>query len=240
MGLIKSEKEIRFLKKAAEISNSCIPLIEKSLHEKISEKELTRRVRKKINSQGATLSFQTLCASSDRTSMIHPKPHATDRIISGIGYIDFGASYKGYKADVTVPFIKGKINREETIVVKKTLEAYKLSVKSVKIGVPFWKVHEATDKFLRKNGFEMKHALGHGLGLKVHDSPLILKPRKKLKGKKKKRWERIKKINFQPKMVFTIEPGIYTKKFGSRIENDFLITKEGKLKQLTKSRLIKV
>lgn len=240
MGLIKNEKEIRLLKKATKISNSCIPLIEKSLHEKISEKELARRIRKKINSQGATLSFDTLSASGDRTSMIHPKPHATDRIISGIGYIDFGASYRGYKADVTVPFVKGKISREEMKVVKTVLQAYKLSVKSVKVRVPCWKPHEIADKFLRKNNFRMKHALGHGLGLQIHDTPLIVKPRKKLKGKRKKLWEKIKKINFRPNMVFTIEPGVYTKKFGSRIENDFLIEKNGKVKQLTKSRLIKV
>ena len=42
--------------------------------------------------------------------MIHPKPHATSRKISGIGYIDFGARYKGYCADITRCVFKKKNN----------------------------------------------------------------------------------------------------------------------------------
>lgn len=240
MAMIKTKKELQMLRKSAAVSNSCIPLIEKSLKENISERELARRIRRKINSQGATLAFQTLVASGKRTSMIHPHPHSTNEKIRGIGYVDFGASYRGYKTDVTVPFVKGSAGKKEWKIIKTGLAAYRLAVKSVKIWKQCWLVHKKTDLFLRKNGFKMLHSLGHGLGKEIHERPLILMPRKKLKGKKLKRWQRIQKVTFQPDMVFTIEPGIYVKNLGGfRIENDFVMTKNG-MNCLTNSKLLKM
>ncbi len=248
MGLIKTENEIRLLKKSASISNSCIPLIEKSLKEKeITEQELARRVGKKINSQGATLSFHTLVACGKRSSMVHPKPHATNNVIKGAGYIDFGASYKGYKTDVTVPFVKGKITGKEMKIVGTTIDAYNLAVKNAKAGTKCWTLHKMTDDFLREKGFKMKHSLGHGLGKKVHDSPKVIgvsrkliAMKNKLSKKKRKKLEKILNYTFQPNMAFTIEPGIYTNNVGCRIENSFIMLKSKRLKALTKSRLIRI
>jgi len=241
MGTVKTQEEIKLIKKAAEISDSCLPLIEKSLRENITEEELRRRINRKIRSQHATLSFQTLVASGKRSSMIHAKPHATDEIISGIGYIDFGACYKGYRSDLTVPFIKGKVSERERRVVEITLKAYDVAINSIKVGMPCRKLFEKVDNFLRKNGFRMSHSLGHGVGKKIHELPYIGKPSKKHLTKKiKKRWERLKKINFQEGMVFTIEPAVYVKgKYGCRLENDVLI-KRKRLKILTHAKLIEI
>jgi len=185
--MIKTRNEIRLLKKSAKIANSCIKIIENSLKEKkITEKELAKRIRKKIKEQNAKLSFQVIVASGKRSARIHPKPRTTKKLISGIGYVDFGASYKGYKTDVTVPFIKGKVGKRERRIVKTTLQAYKLAIKSIRIGELCWKLHEKIEKFLKKRGFKMTHPLGHGLGLKVHETPYIGKPKKKRLRKKKK------------------------------------------------------
>lgn len=183
MAMIKTKKELQMLRKSAAVSNSCIPLIEKSLKENISERELARRIRRKINSQGATLAFQTLVASGKRTSMIHPHPHSTNEKIRGIGYVDFGASYRGYKTDVTVPFVKGSAGKKEWKIIKTGLAAYRLAVKSVKIWKQCWLVHKKTDLFLRKNGFKMLHSLGHGLGKEIHERPLDLNAAQKTERK---------------------------------------------------------
>lgn len=240
MGPIKSKEEIKLLKKSAKIANSCLKLIEKSLKEEgITEKELARRIKERIKNQGATLAFKTLVACGKRSSKIHPKPETTNRVISGIGYVDFGASYKGYRSDVTLPFIKGKIGKREKRVVKAVLKAYALAVNSVRLGLPCWKLHEKINKFLRKNGFKLAHSLGHGLGLKVHDSPMIGKPGKRLSKKKRLRWGKLKRVTLQENMVFTIEPAVYTRNFGCRLENDILLTKKGP-KILTNSKLVEI
>jgi len=238
--MIKSKKEIKLLKKSAAITNSCIPLIEKSLKEKITEKELARRINKNIRNQGASLSFQTLVASGKRSYQIHPRPYSAKKIISGMGYADFGACYKGYRTDITVPFVKGKIGKRERKIVEVTLHAYKLAVRSVKTGLPCWKLHEKVNRFLKSKGCECPHTIGHGVGKNIHELPYIGMPKKKrLNKKRKRRWEKLKKITFQPRMVFTIEPAVYVKDLGGcRMENDFLMTKNGP-KILTNSRLIK-
>ncbi len=230
----KTKKEIGLIRRAANISNSCIGLIEESLKERITERELRRRIERKIRSQHATLSFRTIVACGKRSSKIHPRVKATNKIIKGVGYVDFGACYKGYKSDVTVPFVKGRITKRERKIVDTTLKAYELTMSSIKVGLPCWKLFKKVDNFLRKNHFKMMHGLGHGLGLKIHDTPPISrKPRKK---KILKKW---KEVKFQENMVFTIEPGIYTKACGCRIENDVLLTKRGP-KLLTNSKLIEL
>lgn len=230
------------IKKAARISDSCLHLIENSLRENITEIELRRRIRKKINSQHATLSFQTLVACGKRSAKIHPKPHATDKIIEGIGFVDFGARYRGYCSDVTVPFVKGKVSNREMKIVRTTLEAYDLAIKSLKVGVYWWHAFDKVNSFLRKNNFSLQHSLGHGIGKKVHMLPYIGRPSKKRlkKRKVKRRWERLKKMKFQEGMIFTIEPAVYVKGLcGCRLENDVLLTKK-RPKILTHAKLIRI
>ncbi|MFH1473765.1 MAG: Xaa-Pro peptidase family protein [Candidatus Aenigmatarchaeota archaeon] len=245
MGMIKTPREIKLLKKSAKITDSCIKVIKDSLKENITEIELRRRIGRNIRKQGASLSFRTLVATGKRSAMIHCKPRATNKIISGLGYADFGACYKGYHTDITVPFIKGRISKKERKMVNTVLKAYNLSIRSIVLGQHCWKLFLKTRKYLKKNGFDLLHGLGHGLGKKIHEQPFIVVPKlEKLKRpaseKKMRRWERIKKIKFQTNMVFTIEPGVYVKGLGGcRLENDVLMTKKG-LKILTHSRLIEV
>lgn len=255
MGMTKTKRELALFRKSAAISNSCIPIIERSMREDgITEREIARRVRRNIYARGGKLSFRTLVACGDRSAVIHPKPAASDRKISGIGFVDFGASYRGYKTDVTVPFVKGKISARERRVVKAVIAAYNIALKSWKIGEPCWKLHEKANGYLKSKGLTMGHALGHGLGRKIHESPIIAAPDRKAlekvqrlaaRGDKKaakriRRWEKRKKVSFMPGMVFTIEPGAYVKELGGcRIENSFEVSGK-KLKSLTKAKLIEV
>lgn len=241
MGMIKTPSEIRLLKKSAKITDSCIKIIENSLKDEITEIELRKRIGRNIRRQGASLSFQTLVACGKRSAMIHPKPHATNKIISGIGYVDFGASYKQYKTDITVPFIVGKINKKQRKIIDATIKSYSIAIKNIELGVPCWKTFDKTNKYLKSRGFVMKHSLGHGLGKKVHEMPSIVMPRKKkLSQKGNKMWQKIKKMTYQKNMIFTIEPGVYVKGTGGcRIENDIIMTKNGP-KIITNAKLITV
>jgi len=180
-----------------------------------------------------------LVACGKRTAKIHPRPYASNKKIKGLCYADFGAKYKGYCSDMTVPFIKGNVTKKEKRIARIVLNAHRLAIRSIKMNENCWKLFDKVNIYLKKNGFELMHGLGHGLGKIVHDDPSIIMPRKK-KIKHPRRWQRIKKMVFQPSMVFTIEPGIYVKGLGGcRIENDILMTKDGP-KILTNSKLIQV
>jgi Xaa-Pro aminopeptidase len=245
--MIKTKREIGLLKKSAAITDSCIPIIEDALKERITEKELARRIRKNIKSRGASQAFMALVASGKRAAQVHPRPYASKKRIAGLGYVDFGAKYKGYRTDITVPFLKGGIGKRERGMLDSTIQAYRAAVKSIKVGEYCWKVHSKAEGVLKRHGFEIPHAIGHGLGKNIHELPYIGKLNrkrlnrlsKKKRAKALRRWGVLKQIKFQPGMVFTIEPAVYVKGLGGcRLENDFLMTSRG-LKRLTNARLIK-
>ena len=206
----------------------------------ITEKQLVCAIDRNIRKQGARLAFPTIVTCGKRGVFIHAKP--TNKKISGLGYTDFGAKYKGYCTDITVPFVKGEITKEEKKMLDTTLTIYKKLVESVKINEHCWKTHDMFTKHVKARGYNVRHAIGHGIGRDIHELPTIAVPKrgKKLGPRKQKGWERIKKLKFEPGMVFTIEPGVYVKGAGGcRFENDFVMTRNG-ARRLTNSRPITI
>jgi Xaa-Pro aminopeptidase len=242
MGMIKTQKEIKFLRRSAKITDSCISIIEKSLQEGITERKLKIRIENNIRRQGATLAFSTIVASGKRSALMHTFKE-TNSVIKGIGLCDFGASYKGYKTDITVPFVVGQTTNQERKIVEMTMKSYRLAISSIRLNGYCWKLFKNIYDYEKKHGFELKHRLGHGLGKNIHEYPFIVIPgMEKIKrtGKEKKMfdWDKIKNQTFQKNMVFTIEPGVYVKNVGGcRMENDFLMTGKGP-KALTHAKLI--
>ncbi len=238
--IIKNPYELKQISESAKISNSCIDVIKRGLcTDGITEKQLSNVVNSFIRISDASLSFPTIVACGKRAQVIHAKP--TNKKIKGLGYIDFGAKYNGYCTDVTVPFVKGEISETASMILDDTLKIYNTLVNSIRTGSYCWKLHETYSKFLKTRGYEVKHSLGHGLGTDVHEFPIITVPKKESSSIfNKKLWKTIKKIRFEPGMVFTIEPGIYVKGVGGcRIENDFLIGRKS-VKQLTDSVLLNI
>jgi len=226
---VKEKGEIENIRKACSIANKGVDFIRKNLKEGTKEKELALELERemiRLDSDGAP--FPTVMVSSKRSAQIHPFPPLSDQKIKrGLGYVDFGVRYKGYCSDVTVPFSVGKLTEKEKKVVETVNEAYEKSLNALKNGVELNRLYETAEKFIKSRGFELRHGLGHGLGLEVHDFPSI--------SPSAKRGEKIRK-----NMVFTIEPGVYVPRIGGcRLENDFIMKASG-FEVLTKSRFLKI
>jgi Xaa-Pro aminopeptidase len=234
---IKEPKEIERIERACHIANHGIKVIEGSLSKNITERELALILEQELIRKGADeLAFPTIVTSGKRSAYIHPHPSFSDqKIQDGLGLVDFGARYKGYCSDVTVPFVSSKLSAEQERIVSTVEEAYKRTITHLKTGLKTWKIHDFVENFIERRGFKFKHSLGHGLGLELHDLPsLSAKPkaREELKG-----W---KGTRIEENMVFTVEPGIYELGIGGcRLENDVLMKKKGP-KILTDSRLIMI
>ncbi len=228
---IKTNKEITYLKKAANISNKIIRLFESELVQEIKRKKITEReisiiIEEKIRRHGAEISFKTLVATGSRSSQVHTNPTALNKLAKKIGYVDFGAKFNGYHSDVTIPFVLRGLNSEERKTVDLLIETYEFALENLKVGMRDSKLFNLVNDFLKKHKIKLMHGLGHGLGLEIHELPSILNHDNKKFSMK-----------FENGMVFTIEPGIYKRGFGLRIEDDFYFWKN-KLIPLTKSYLI--
>ena len=86
---------------------------------------------------------------------------------------------------------------------------------NVKPGVMAKEVDSAARSYIESKGYGecFGHGLGHGVGLEVHEDPVINKRSKEI---------------LEAGMVFTVEPGIYIPGWGGiRIEDIVLVTKDG-------------
>ncbi|MHA1728089.1 MAG: M24 family metallopeptidase [Promethearchaeota archaeon] len=236
----KSDYEMDKMVEVAKLSNKLIIDINKFIENATNETEndLSFYVIKKMREYGAEdNSFPSLVANAKRSHEIHCHPYAGNNKISeqGIGLIDFGAKLNGYCSDVTIPFSFGSLTEIQKKIKKATLSAYETAINMIELGTPFWKIHHKAKDIIKKAGFKLVTALGHGLGLSEHDSPAISgKPTDPIS---LKNWQ---EIVVEEGMVFTIEPNIGVEGVGGfRLENDFMM-RNGKLKVLTNAKPVQI
>jgi len=228
---VKDEKEIEITRKAAEITNELIELLEKNVRGgKIkTEADAALLIEVEARKRGCEgTSFETLAAGPARSFAIHAFPNWTYSEFGGDGLsiLDFGVRLDGYSTDVTLTFTRN-LNPKQEKLVNLTEKAAKLALSIAHNGTPAKDIAAAVDALFTKSKKQMPHGLGHGLGLQEHEYPLI-------SNRGSNEWV------LEPGMIFTIEPGLYDPLLGGcRLENDVLITESG-TEVLTTSHIIRL
>jgi Xaa-Pro aminopeptidase len=125
--------------------------------------------------------------------------------------IDMGCVYKGYCSDMTrTIFVKGVqevYKKTYDIVLRNQL----LTLKEMKDGRSIKLMTTLVENDYVLNKLELVHALGHGVGLDIHEMPIISSKSKDY---------------LKEDMVVTNEPGIYLPgHFGVRIEDTVQVKK---------------
>ena len=151
-------------------------------------------------------------------------PHAIpgDRKIEAgdVITIDMGCSYNGYCSDMTRTIFVDNLQKNIKEIYDLVLDNQLIALEEMKDGAIIKIIAKVIEGNFRVNGHDIMHALGHGIGMNVHEDPII--------SSKSER-------NLKQNMVVAVEPGIYVPgKYGVRIEDTILITKEG-TETLTKS-----
>ena len=220
--MIKDKEEIECIKKACEITDKCFNHLLSFIKKGMTEKEVAFEIERFFKTNGAEgLAFEPIVASGINSSMPHAVP-ADKKIESGDCItIDFGCRYNGYCSDMTrtifVDFVQDYIKPIYELVLKNQ----KLTLKELYDGANVRVLTKMVENDFKVNRFELVHALGHGVGLEIHEEPVLS--------------SRAGDVILKENMVITDEPGIYiTGKFGVRIEDTIVITKQG-AKRLTTS-----
>jgi Xaa-Pro aminopeptidase len=214
---VKSEPEVDRIKKACSISGTALDILIQESWPGKRERDLSATLEFNQKILGATKeSFDTIVAGGIRGSMPHGV--ATESMIEEDEFvtIDFGCFYDGYASDITRTFQTGKkIKPNLKKVYQVVLDAQSKGIEVARPGVQAKKVDKAARDYIDKKGFGkyFGHGLGHGLGLRIHELPRI---------------SRLSEDVLEEGNVITIEPGIYIPEVGGvRIEDDFLVTKDG-------------
>ncbi len=214
MAIIKTKEEIEKLRNAALLGDRCFEYICDVVKPGMTEIEIAKKIDEFFMKNGATgVSFDTIVGAGVNSAQIHSTP--TEYIIKeqDIILFDFGCVLDGYCSDMSRTIFVGGITEKQKEIYNLVLNAHANATAKIMID----DIAKNADAYGRKNiqdaGFDYAHALGHGVGIEVHESPLI-----------SYRSEDILKEN----MVFTIEPGIYLEnEFGVRIEDTGVLTPNG-------------
>lgn len=218
--MVKDEEEIENLRKACKVTDECFEHIVNYIRPGMTEKQISREIDYYYYKNAQGLSFETIVASGENSS----KPHAilTDRKIQNVDIItiDMGCKINGYCSDMTRTIFVGQVPEYVKPVYELVLKNQKQVLQDMKENANTKQIAKMVDNDFKLNNYDLIHALGHGVGLEIHEGPVL-----------SINSENILREN----MVVTNEPGIYIPgQFGVRIEDTVLITKGG-CETLTKS-----
>ena len=217
--VIKQNYEVKAIKKAISLTHSAI----KSSLPKIgqSEKDVADVISANFFTNHVNHGYEPIVAFNKNAAILHHSP-SSDVIYakSNSVLLDVGAEYCGYSADISRTFAS---DNKTALIVDSVTNVQQQLISWLKPGKSWQQFHKLAVKLLEEQALKLDliskkepisllfpHAIGHFLGLDVHDIGDYKKP-------------------LSENMVITVEPGLYSKKqgFGVRIEDDVLITKNG-------------
>lgn len=225
---VKNSNELEIIKKSVKIGEECFTRLASKIDEMIglSEQELYR-VAKDIFSDGGArnVSFDPIVALNGNSAKPHAKP-SNDVIKKGdLLLVDAGVIYEGYCSDRTRVIEVGgggDFTLEQHFsdslrqkVYDIVLKAHDEAIRQARPGMKANELDMIAREVIEKAGYgkEFVHSLGHGVGLEIHELPVLSKKSSTV---------------LVEGMVFTIEPGVYLAgKFGVRIEDMVVMRRDG-------------
>lgn len=222
MRMVKEPDEIAIIEKAAKIADLCTEHVRKTVSTRMTEWDLSVEIEHFYRMNGCRRSsFDTIVASGNGSSMPHYIPSMSNMISVGEPLmIDMGCLYEGYNSDLTRTFFVNSVSADFERIYLIVLEAQIKAVQAVRPGITTGELDKIARSHITDAGYGdmFGHALGHGIGLQVHELPSVKKDGD---------------VVLEPGMVITIEPGIYIPgKGGVRIE-DMVVVEENDSRILT-------
>ncbi len=220
---IKDAAEISCIRRACEIADKSFVEMLNFIKPNITEIEIAAELENLMRRYGSEKpAFDTIVASGIRGSLPHGT--ATDKKISAGEFVtmDFGAMFNGYCSDMTRTICVGKANDRQREIYDAVLDAQLHGLKIIKSGESCKAIDSAVREKLSRAGLDkyFTHALGHSLGLEIHEEPRL-----------SRLCDKILKTN----MIVTDEPGVYIEKFGGLRIEDTVLVKDGTAETLTNS-----
>jgi Xaa-Pro aminopeptidase len=230
--LIKDEGELALLKKAADASIAAQLVMMRSTKPGVTERAIAGKILAKLMEEGCErASYAPIVGTGINSTTLHYSENSGTLADGDVMVVDAAGEYSMYASDITrtVP-VNGHFTARQREVYDVVLGAQRAAAAAFVAGKSTINDRDHKDpnsldtvawNYIHDHGKGLHgeplsdywiHGLGHMVGINVHDPsgyPAVLKPG----------------------MVFTIEPGVYipSEKIGVRIEDVFVVGKDGKL-----------
>ncbi|NOQ50103.1 MAG: M24 family metallopeptidase [Mycoplasmataceae bacterium] len=215
--MVKGQSEIDDAESVVFLTDQIFDKIKKYVKVGKTERDIADYINKLIcEAKNVKESFSPIIAAGKNGANPHNQPSSYKIKKRDFITIDFGLFYQRGCSDLTRSFIvKGKPTPKQKEVFDICLNALNLATSSIKPGIKAAQIDKIAREYIESKGYGkyFNHALGHGIGLEIHEAPLISKNDQTI---------------LEKGMIITIEPGIYIdNEFGIRLENDILVTANG-------------
>ncbi|VDM31028.1 unnamed protein product [Hydatigera taeniaeformis] len=246
--LIKSHAELLLMKRAVESTSVALKKTLASAYPGIREAELAARFKFESALMGSGLGYPPVVAGGNRANIIHYLRNSESIEDGQLVLMDVGCDVEGYTADISRAWpVNGHFSQHQRLLHDILIQVqtdcqravqpgtnlqnlYDLMVKQLAQYLSEEKVINVSDSELTSVGaYICPHHVGHYLGLDVHDTVSVSYYK-----------------NFEPGMVFPLEPGIYFpagggkvavaeefRGMGLRLEDDYFFTADGRAEKLS-------
>jgi Xaa-Pro dipeptidase len=214
--MIKSAHEIALMRLASQVTLAAYEAVYHASHEGMTQHD----VGNLIDAAYQKLGFPG--EASVQVGEYTALPHGSriPQVIreGSIVMIDDGCDVEGYQSDITRTFVLGKASDKMKTNFDIVHRAQSAALAAARPGVECGAVDAAARKVITDAGYGpdykyFAHRVGHGMGMDGHEWPYLV---------------RGNRIQLQPNMTFSDEPGIYIRgEFGIRLEDDMHITESG-------------
>lgn len=213
---IKTTEELNAIQRSVSLNEAVFQQVLPQIKPGQTEIEVAQLVENTMRQLGAERpSFDTIVASGPNGALPHAVPGKRQLKSGEPIIIDMGLVLSGYCSDMTRTIVLGTPDSQTVTLFRLVRQAQLAGLVALQPGVTGKHVDQAARSVIVDAGYgsNFGHALGHGVGLAVHESPSINTRNRTL---------------LRPGMVVTIEPGIYIKGWGGiRLENMALVTPNG-------------
>ena len=223
--LVKDETEIAALRAACAVADSALAdlIAAGGLRPGRSERDVSYDLETRMRARGAEgPSFATIVAAGPHSAVPHHRPTDSSMRRGDLVKMDFGALVDGYHSDMTRTVVLGRAAGWQRDLHALVAAAQEVGRGRLTAGAQVVDVDAAAREVVAAAGYgdEFVHGLGHGVGLQIHEPPLLGPTGTGA---------------LQAGMVVTVEPGVYLPgRGGVRIE-DTLIVRNGTPELLTRS-----
>jgi Xaa-Pro aminopeptidase len=220
---IKEREELAFIGKAVDLVDTAFEQLRTMIRPGLTEKAIAWEMEKILREHGSDeMPFEIIVASGPNSALPHARP--TDRAVSSGEplLVDVGAKISGYCSDFTRTLFLGQASKPLEKIYDIVLKAQVNAIEGIESGMNAARADGLARTVIEQAGYGdvFGHGLGHGVGLAVHELPMVGPS---------------SSDTLADGMVFTIEPGIYLPgQGGVRIE-DTVVMENGKVKVLTKT-----
>lgn len=225
---VKSADDVKLITRAVEIADEAFDIVAPTVEPGMTELDVAWDLERTMRECGAeSISFDIIVGSGANGALPHHSP-SNKVIVEGESVvIDMGARYQGFCSDLTRTIFIGQPDDTFERVYTTVLHAQIEAEKRARVGMTGGEVDAIARNIISEAGYgkDFGHSLGHGVGLAVHESPVV----------GPKSTERI-----EEGMVFTIEPGIYLTGWGGVRIEDIVVMENGRARVISNAKKLQV